>query len=283
MPRHAPKAVAILALLLTATAHANVATAPRAMVASYDPTATDAGVNTLRAGGNAVDAAVAAALTLGVVNGHHSGIGGGCFMILRTPDGKLYALDGREQAPAKATADMFIRDGKGDTKLSQNGPLASGCPGSLAVYAYAVEHFGHKRLADLLRPAADLAEAGIRVDRAAAARYHTSAKVFARFPGTAAVLLHPDGSPLVEGDILKQPDLARTYRAIADQGPDYYYKGPFAKAVGNWMAANGGVLTTDDFARYRMKLRDPVVTPYRGYTIVGFPRPAAAASTWPRS
>jgi gamma-glutamyltranspeptidase/glutathione hydrolase len=265
----------LLALAVPTAARANVAAAPHAMVASADPAATDAGVNALKAGGNAVDAAVAAALTLGVVNGHHSGIGGGCFMILRTADGHLYALDGREQAPAKATPTMFIRDGHGDTKLSQNGPLASGVPGSVDVYAYAVEHFGHKKLADLLRPAADLAEHGIRVDRAEAARIRTQAGTMAKYPGMAAVFLHPDGTPLDEGDTIRQPDLAASYRALADQGPDWFYKGPFAKAVGSWMADNGGVLSADDFAAYQMKLRDPLVTSYRGYTIVGFPPPSS--------
>ena len=260
--------------LLPSAARAHVGSAPHAMVATVDPAATDAGVDALRHGGNAVDAAVAAALTLGVVNGHHSGIGGGCFMLLRTADGHLYALDGREQAPAKATADMFIHDGKGDTKLSQNGPLASGVPGSVAVYSYAVDHFGHKKLADLLRPAADLAETGVRVDRGESARIRSQAKTMAKYPGMAAVFLKGD-KPLAEGDTLRQPDLARTYRAIADHGPDWFYKGEFAQSVGSWMATNGGVLTADDFAAYNMKLRDPLVTTYRGYTIVGFPPPSS--------
>ena len=110
------------------------------------PLATDAGVAVLKDGGNAVDAAIATALTLGVVDGHNSGIGGGCFMLVRLADGRTFALDGREMAGAKATADMFIRDGKGDTDLSQTGALASGVPGSLAVYQYAAEHFGKKKL-----------------------------------------------------------------------------------------------------------------------------------------
>ena len=263
-------------LLAVGPALANVAVAQHSMVTSADPAATDAGINALRAGGNAVDAAVATAFTLGVVNAHHSGIGGGCFMLLRTADGKLFAFDGREEASAKATADMFVRDGKGDTHLSQTGPLASGVPGSLAVYSYAVEHFGHKKLADLLNPAADLAEHGVRIDRGQSNRIKTQAKNMAKYPGMAAVWLHPDGTALEEGEILKQPDLAKTYRAIAGQGPDYFYKGPFAKSVGDWMATHGGVLSADDFAAYRMKLRDPLVTTYRDhYTIIGMPPPSS--------
>jgi gamma-glutamyltranspeptidase/glutathione hydrolase len=118
-----------LLLSVASVAHANVAEAPHGMVASVQPQATDAGVAILKSGGNAIDAAIATALTLGVVDGHNSGIGGGCFMLVRLADGRMLALDGREMAGAKATATMFIRDGKGDTDLSQTGALASGVPG----------------------------------------------------------------------------------------------------------------------------------------------------------
>src|SRR5438046_3760172 len=100
------------------------------MVVTVHPLATDAGVRAMQNGGNAIDAAVAAGLTLGVVDGHNSGIGGGCFMLLRTADGTFYALDGREMAPAAATRDMYVLDGKANTELSQTGALASGIPGS---------------------------------------------------------------------------------------------------------------------------------------------------------
>src|SRR5689334_18683723 len=99
------------------------------VVASVHPTATRAGLNVLKSGGNAIDAAVAVGLTLGVVDADNSGIGGGCFILIRLANGKIIAIDGREMAPAKATRDMFIRDGKADTRLSQTGPLASGVPG----------------------------------------------------------------------------------------------------------------------------------------------------------
>jgi gamma-glutamyltranspeptidase/glutathione hydrolase len=266
----------LLALILApAFVDAEVATAPHGMVASVHPLATDAGVNALKSGGNAIDAAIATALTLGVVDGHNSGIGGGCFMLIRTADGKNYCLDGREMAPAAATADMFVRNGKGDTTLSQNGALASGVPGSLAVYAYAAEHFGKKKLADLITPAAQIADAGFPIDDKYAGKLKSTAKLIAKFPDTAAILLKPDGSPYQAGEILKQTDLAKTYRAIAEQGTDYYYHGPFAQAVEKWMKANGGILTAADYANYQMKLRDPLVTSYRGYTIIGFPPPSS--------
>jgi len=114
------------------------------MVASVHPLATEAGLNILKQGGNAIDATVAVALTLGVVDGDNSGIGGGCFMLVHRANGSLVAIDGREMAPAAATRDMFIRDGKADSQLSQTGALASGVPGALAAYEFAVNHYGTK-------------------------------------------------------------------------------------------------------------------------------------------
>lgn len=272
--------VAVLAVWTLAVGCAAPNTRPAAhaehgMVSTIHPIATDAAVQVMRDGGNAIDAAVEAALMLGVVDGHNSGIGGGCFMLVRLADGRVFALDGREMAPAHATRDMFIRDGKGDTKLSQTGPLASGVPGSLAVYQYATEHFGRKKLADLLHPPADVAEHGFPINSAYAKKLKSSAPDIAKFEGTRAILLKPDGTPYRTGDILKQPDLAHTYREIATQGTDYFYKGDFARAVGQWMATNGGVMTADDFANYKLKLRAPLSTTYRGYTVIGFPPPSS--------
>src|SRR5437660_6577519 len=130
------------------------------MVASVNPIATEAGLKVLRQGGNAVDAAVSVALTLGVVDTDNSGIGGGCFILIRRADGSCVAIDGRETAPAAATRDMFIRNGKADPALSQTGPLASGVPGALAAYAFAVKKYGKKPLQDLIVPAAEIAENG---------------------------------------------------------------------------------------------------------------------------
>lgn len=245
------------------------------MVASVHPLATEAGVAALRRGGNAIDAAVATALTLGVVDGHNSGIGGGCFMLIRFKDGSFMALDGREMAGAKATRDMFIRDGKGDVNLSQTGALASGVPGSVAVFDAAICAGGKLTLADALLPAAELAEQGFAIDDRYAAKLKAQAKKIARFPGAAEVLLKPNGAPLSEGEVLRQVDLARTYRAIASQGIGYFYGGEFAQKISDWMAANGGILTREDFANYKVVHREPLVSTYRGYTLVGFPPPSS--------
>ncbi len=262
-------------LLVAGQLCAQTATAQHGMVASVHPLATDAGVAALKAGGNAIDAAVATALTLGVVDGHNSGIGGGCFMLIRLADGRIIALDGREMAPGNATPDMFIRNGKPDMNLSQTGALASGVPGSLAVYAYALEHYGKKKLKDAILPAADLAENGFAIDSKYAGKLKHTQKELALFPATRKIFLKADGSPYAQGEILKQTDLAKSYRIIATQGIDWFYGGDFSRAVEKWMKANQGILINSDFTGYMMQVRNPLVSNYRGYTIVGFPPPSS--------
>ena len=267
--------VCLMIAVVAPQAHADPASATGGMVATVHPLATDAAVDAMKRGGNAVDAAVAAALTLGVVNGYNSGIGGGCFILIRRPDGRFAAIDGRETAPLKATRDMYIRGGEPQSELSTVGPLASGTPGALAAHAVAVKSYGRLRLPDLLLPAADLADGGFAVTPAYASAITRTASVLSRFPGSKAVLLKPDGSPPAAGETLKQPDLAATYRAIAKDGIGWFYRGPFAEKVDRWMAENGGILAVEDFARYRAVAREPVKTDYRGYTIVGFPPPSS--------
>lgn len=244
------------------------------MVASVHPLATEAGLNVLKAGGNAVDAAVAVGLTLGVVDADNSGIGGGCFMLIRLANGKFVALDGREAAPAAATRDMFVRNGRADPELSQTGALASGVPGEVAAFEYAVKKLGRKSFSELLLPAAALAETGFELSASYAHRLASVGGDLAKFDSSRAVFIK-DGKPLAAGAVLKQPDLAATYRAIARQGSDWFYRGPFAQATEKWMKANGGIMTAGDFANYRIALRDPITATYRGHKIVTFPPPSS--------
>jgi gamma-glutamyltranspeptidase/glutathione hydrolase len=244
-------------------------------VASVHPLATEAGVNALKRGGNAVDAAIATALTLGVVDGHNSGIGGGCFILLRAADGNITCIDGREMAPAKAHRDMFVINGKLDDEASKTGALASGVPGALAAYDAAITKHGKLKLADLLLPAADLAEKGFEIDEVYARKLAGQVANLKKFPASAAVLLKPDGAAWKKGDRLVQTDLAETYRMVAKQGVGWFYRGGFAKAAADWMKANGGIMTEEDFASYEPKLREPLRTTYRNFEIIGMPPPSS--------
>jgi gamma-glutamyltranspeptidase/glutathione hydrolase len=245
------------------------------MVASVNPVATEAGVKVLREGGNAIDAAVAVALTLGVVDGNNSGIGGGCFMLIRRADGTVAAIDGRETAPARATRDMFIRNGTGDTESSQTGALASGVPGALAAYDYAVKHFGRKRMKELILPAAEIAERGFVLDSHYAGRIRSEEKYLKRFASSRAVFFKPDGTAYGKGDLFQQKDLAATYRNIAKDGADWFYSGPFGKAMEAWMRENGGIMTARDLRNYHVVLREAVVTRYRDWQLIAFPPPSS--------
>ncbi len=244
-------------------------------MATVHPLASQMGVRALQAGGNAVDAAIASALTLGVVDSHNSGIGGGCFILIRRECGEIIALDGREMAPAAAHRDMYIIDGELDPMASREGALAPGVPGALMAYHGAVSRYGRLDFSDLLLWAAEVAENGFPVDAGFAARTAAEKETILKYPATAAILLRPDGEPYVEGDILKQPDLAKTYRSIADQGLNWFYRGPFAEATESWMKENGGIMIRQDFANYHIRIRNPVRSNYKGYEIIGFPPPSS--------
>jgi len=264
-----------LFLLAARLLGADPATGERGIVATGHPLATQAALKALQNGGNAIDAAVAAALTLGVVEGYNSGIGGGCFLLIRLASGECVAIDGRETAPAAAHRDMFVRHGKAETRLSQVGALASATPGALAAYDLATRNYGKLSLETELLAAAAIAEDGFPIDRTFAARSRASATELSSFESSRALFLKPNGDPLSEGDTLKQPDLARSYRAIAEHGIAWFYDGPFSQTTAAWMEKNGGILSTQDFKDYRVRLREPLRGTYRGYELVGFPPPSS--------
>ena len=265
----------VVFILLALRADAAPGSGTNGIAATVHPLATDAAIGALRQGGNAIDAAVAAALTLGVVDGHNSGLGGGCFLLIRRGNGELTAIDGRETAPQRATREMFVRDGKVDARLSQTGALAAGVPGALAAYDYAVRLYGKLPLKTHLLAAARIAEDGFRLSGSHTRRFAAMAGELKLFASSRAVFFRPDGGTFREGELFRQPDLAKTYRAVAEQGPAWFYRGPFADATAGWMRENGGLLTAKDFQSYEAKVRDPVRTTYRGYDIVGFPPPSS--------
>ncbi|NQX00734.1 gamma-glutamyltransferase [bacterium] len=243
--------------------------------ATVHPLATRAALDALDHGGNAIDAAVAAALTLGVVDGHNSGIGGGCFFLVRLADGRTFCLDGRETAPAAASRDMYLRDGQPDGTLSKTGALASGVPGALAVYSTVLERFGKLPLADALRHGIRHAEQGFAIDEVYARKLEATAVDLAKFPATREIFLKPDGKPLLIGEKLTQKDLAESYRALAEHGAPWFYETAYPEKVETWMHANGGILTAADFKAFNIVEREPLISTYRGWTIVGTPPPSS--------
>jgi len=247
----------------------------RGLVATVNPVATEAGLQAFRDGGNAVDAAIACALTLGIVDGHNSGLGGGCFMTLRLADGRLITLDGRETAPAAATRDLFLRDGKADPRLSQDGALSVGIPGEFATLAHASTHHGRLPLGRLLEAAARVAETGFRLDRHYVGRLAETRPGLALFPESEAIFLKGLPATPSAGDLLRQSDLARSYRQMATNGVAWFYRGDFARRTAEWMRAHGGLVTEADFARYEVVPREPVRGTYRGHEIVSFPPPSS--------
>ncbi|MFL0810641.1 MAG: gamma-glutamyltransferase [Agarilytica sp.] len=249
-----------------------------AAVASVNPIATQAGLDALANGGNAIDAAVAMAFTLGVVDSHNSGIGGGCFILVRKADGELIAIDGREMAPAKAHRDMFIRDGKAVKELSKSGALAIGVPGSVAALHHLQKNAGKLKFEELILPAAKIAGSGFEIDPVMAKRLQRTEKSIRKYPATAGIFLDVKGNAKKEGDLLIQKDLAKTYRLLAKHGPDYFYRGEFAKRLDKWMSGNSGVVTLKDFQNYQIKLRQPIQSQFQSYTVVGFPPPSSGGA-----
>lgn len=267
-------AAAFVAIRPAAAAAPAPAIGQSGMVVSAERHATEAGLAMLAAGGNAVDAAVATAFALGVTEPYHSGIGGGGFLLLHLASGETVALDARETAPAAARADMFVAPGVA-ADASRTGPLAVATPGLVAGLALALERWGTKPLAEVLAPAIALADEGfgIGLRHARILKLWHQMGMAERFPETAAIQAPaPDLAP---GWRLVQPELARTLRALAREGPDAFYHGPIARAIAGEVQKRGGLLSAGDLAAYEPKLRAPLRGTYRGRTVVSFPPPSS--------
>jgi gamma-glutamyltranspeptidase/glutathione hydrolase len=250
-------------------------------VAASHPLAAEAGAALLRAGGNAVDAAAAVQFALNVVEPQYSGIGGGGFLLLylaRT--GQTVVLDGRETAPAASTPDQFLGPDGAPLPFAEAHlqGTAVGVPGTLQLVATALARFGTRPLAETLAPATALAADGFAVNRFLAADVAAHHAKLAAWPATAAIFL-PDGQPLREGDPLRQPDLAHTFRLIAAGGPAVFYRGEIAQAIVDTQAQRGGRMTLADLAAYEVKERTPVVGTYRGHQVLSMPPPSSGGLT----
>jgi gamma-glutamyltranspeptidase/glutathione hydrolase len=246
------------------------------MVSSAEALATEAGVSLLQRGGNAVDAAAAVALALGVTEGYSSGIGGGCFILIRMADGTAVCIDGRETAPARATRLMYVpRDTTQPSTLSTEGVLAVATPGELAALELAVRTYGNLPFADSFEGAIAMADTGFAVSMRYARALSTNSELLGRFPGSKAVFFRADGRPLQFRDRLVQSDLANTLRRIQAEGIAAFYAGEIPRKVESYVSAAGGVLTAADFAAYRPVIRDPVRGAYRGCEVLSMPPPSS--------
>ncbi len=243
-----------------------------AMVVTIQHNATDAGVEILKAGGNAVDAAVAVGFALAVVYPFAGNLGGGGFMLIRDHNGKAHFLDYREKAPAAASRDMYL-DAQGNVVpgMSLIGYKASGVPGSVAGLTYAQKHFGKLTLAQDMAPAIKLATEGYVLSDAEARSLQS--RNLTRFPASTKIFQR-NGDFYKEGDTFKQPELAATLTRIA-ANPDDFYKGAMAHQIADFEKAGGGLITAEDLAAYQVKERVPIRGKYHGYDIITAPPPSS--------
>jgi gamma-glutamyltranspeptidase/glutathione hydrolase len=245
----------------------------RAVIASSSEPASRAGLEILRRGGNAVDAAVAVGFALAVTLPAAGNLGGGGFMVIQLADGRAAALDFREAAPLAATPGMYLDAAGQVTEKSLVGHLAVGVPGSVAGLVAALRRYGKLPLREVIAPAVRLARAGFPVDSALARGLSAAQPLISRFDG--GTTFFPRATPLAPGAVLRQPALGRTLARIAEQGPDAFYRGLVADQIVAEMRRGGGIITRADLARYRPLWRHPLAGAYRGYRLVTMPLPSS--------
>ena len=248
------------------------------MVVASDPLAAEAGRNVLRAGGSAIDAAVATAFALAVTYPNAGNIGGGGFLVYRSAEGSAVTYDFRETAPAAAAPDMFLKDGDYDVARHHDSHVAVGVPGTVAGLHRAWMDHGRLPWGLLIEPAVALARDGFTLSYARAASLAGVLPQMARYPASIAVFSN-DGTPYAAGDRFRQPDLANTLELIAADGPAGFYRGRTAELIARAMSANGGLITEADLAAYEPKVRAPVLGTYRGYEVVSMPPPSSGGVT----
>lgn len=253
-----------------------------AMIASAKVEASQAGVEILKAGGNAVDAAVAVGFALGVVECNYSGLGAGGFMTIHSEDGEVVFLDFRERAPQAATPDMWPKDSKGNVIGNQKaiGGKSVGVPGEVAGLSYAFEKYGSGNVTweEVLQPAIKLAEEGFYVAPNLGEVWKDYYGWMLDYPEFGDIYLKDDGMTYEVGELFKTPALAKTLRKIAEEGKDAFYKGSMAEAMVNRINKYGGVFTVEDFENYTVKEMEPVRGTYRGYQIISSPLPSSGGT-----
>jgi len=265
----------ILALASSAFAATRPVHAQHAIVVSVHELASQAGVEILQAGGNAVDGAVATGFALAVVHPPAGNIGGGGFMLIRMADGKAHFLDYRERAPAAATRDMYL-DAQGNVieGASEYGYKAIGVPGSVAGMVTAEKKFGKLTLKQVMVPAIKLARDGFALTWDEAHDLHDS--YLAKFPESRRVFQR-NGDYYKSGEVFRQPDLARTLERISEN-PDDFYHGALARELAAAVQKGGGLITAEDLAHYEVKEREPVHGSYRGFDVISAPPPSSGGT-----
>jgi gamma-glutamyltranspeptidase / glutathione hydrolase len=286
MPRRLSLAsfVAVGALLLSPVASWADRLYQGGVVATAYPDASKAALEMLDRGGNAVDAAVAATFAAGVVGPYHNGIGGGGFALAyQAKERKTLALDFREVAPAGASRDMYVRDGKVVSELATDGALSIGVPGAAQGYLALLARLGTLRPEVVLAPAIRLAREGFLVTPKYQAMARMRVECLAKYPEAARTFLRPgpDGVPSVPalGTLIRQPELARTLARLAKEGARAVTTGSIARAIAETVKAEGGVLSEEDEAKYQVRWREPLLGSYRGYGLAVFPPPTAGGVT----
>ena len=249
----------------------------RFMIASNEQRASDAGNEVIRAGGNAVDAAVAVGFALAVTYPVAGNLGGGGFMVIRMSDGRVASIDYREVAPLAAHRDMYLDSLGNPTNASVVGYRASGIPGAVAGMAEALSKYGTMSLARVMEPAIRLARDGFIVDSALHRSLQSSKNYLSRFD--ARDVFFSNGKALEPGTLFRQPALARTLSLIAAQGPRAFYGGEVGDSLVAAMKAGGGIFTTEDLRRYRPEWRTPIRSTYRGYTLFTMPPASSGGVT----
>jgi gamma-glutamyltranspeptidase/glutathione hydrolase len=276
--REAPSTTAPAAGIAATWSHtgrARVTNAPRAMVVSGSPIASEVGLDMLRRGGNAVDAAVAVGFALAVVHPEAGNIGGGGFMIIRPRDGQVQALDYRETAPGRATRDMYRNAG---ADASVTGHLAAGVPGAVAGLTEAHRRYGKLLFPEVIGPAIRLANEGFLVDQYRSLSIADDSARLALFPASRATFL-PGDRPPQPGTAFLQPELGATLEAIRDSGAAGFYRGRVADLIVAEMERGGGLISRTDLDAYRALWRDPIDISYRGYRIYSMPPASSGGVT----
>jgi gamma-glutamyltranspeptidase/glutathione hydrolase len=249
--------------------------APHGMVVSASAIASRAGLDVLRAGGNAIDAAVATGLALAVTHPTAGNIGGGGFMVIRFPDGRVTAFDFRERAPAAAHARMFLDStGEYSSTIHHDSHVAVGVPGTVAGFAKAHATYGRTEWSRLVEPAVQLARDGFEVSPNLARSLANALRSMQRYPASVQAY-SKNGTPYEAGETLRLPDLARTLERIQRNGRDGFYRGETARLIAAEMRRGGGLITEADLDAYEAKERSPVRGTYRGYEIISMPPPSS--------